>query len=105
MQFADVFVYDSDCTACCMFCYVGELSVAFVICLDVAILLLNVTVLFCVWVSLLLSCPCMVFHSVCVFYLWCYYLFICPVQMHVLYCCMREVFFSSFLVVWDRVNF
>ena len=60
MQFADVFVYDSDCTACCMFCYVGELSVAFVICLDVAILLLNVTVLFCVWVSLLLSCPCMV---------------------------------------------
>ena len=53
-------------------------------------LLLNV----CVWIGL--YCPCMVFHSLCLFCLLSHCLFRCSLQMSVLCCCMREVI-SGFL--------
>ena len=48
------------------------------------ILLLNVMVLFCIWVCFLLLSPYMVSHSVCVFCLWSHCLFRCSSQMSVL---------------------
>ena len=73
--------------ACCMFYCVAELFVSLGV---VAVLLLNVTVLFCACVGLLLLSPYMAFCSVCTFYLWSHCLFSCSLKMYD-WCCMREI--------------
>ena len=74
----------------CFIVSVNCLLNAFVICLGVVVVfLLNVMVLFCAWVSFLLSSPCMSFHSVC---------YVCGsiVCLYVLFRCL----FFLFLCMW-----